>query len=59
MKGEFESDKVGVYEVPENSTINTHNSKSEPEYVASASTYAVPNVYEYATQGPNEVVTKS
>ena len=55
VTGGFEGEKVGIYEVPENSTINTHN---ESEYAVGGLTYAVPNVYEYATQGPNEMVTK-
>ena len=57
-EGYNESDKVGIYEVPENITMNAHNSKSESEYAVNGLTYTVPNVYEYATQGPNEMVTK-
>ena len=47
-------EKVSIYEVPENSTNNTHN---ESEYAVSGLPYAVPNMYEYATHGPNEMVT--
>ena len=32
----------------------TQAMRTEPEYELTESTYAVPNVYEYATLGPNE-----
>ena len=38
-----------MYEVPLSLKRDT-----EPNYDLSESTYAVPNVYEYATLGPNE-----
>ena len=36
------------------SSAVTRAMKTEPEYDRTESTYAVPNVYEYATLGPKE-----
>ena len=47
-----------LYEVPVNSTVQSVNGHTASEYALTGSTYAVPNVYEYATLGPNKMVTK-
>ena len=52
--------EASTYEVPVNSSASagavTRQAvrTAEPEYDLTESTYAVPNVYEYATLGPNE-----
>ena len=47
--------EAGTYEVPVGSTGTSQAINIEPEYYELIeSTYAVPNVYEYATLGPND-----
>ena len=49
--------EASTYEVPVNSSASasavTQAVRTEPEYELTESTYALPNVYEYATLGPN------
>ena len=44
-----------MYEVPVN-PAHSSNGSTEHEYEMSGSTYTVPNMYEYATLGPNEAM---
>ena len=57
-KGTIQILEANTYEVPTNnsacSRAMTQPARTEPEYDHTESTYAVPNVYEYATLGPNE-----
>jgi hypothetical protein len=49
--GKIPSLEPSTYEIPMSSSAVTQDVRTEPEY---ESTYAVPNVNEYATLGPNE-----
>ena len=57
-KGTIPMLEASTYEVPMNnsacSRAVTQPARTEPKYDLTESTYAVSNVYEYATLGPNE-----
>ena len=52
MTGDMETAKITLYETP----LQSQDKHSETEYEVAGSTYAVPNVYEYATFGPDKMV---
>ena len=50
----MEATNMTLYELPVNSTLQSQNGHSETELAGS--TYAVPNMYKYATFGPDKMV---
>lgn len=52
-----ETANMTLYELPVNSTLQNQNGHSVTDLAGS--TYAVPNMYEYATFGPDKMVNKS
>ena len=45
-----------LYELPVSSTLQNQKGHSETDSELAGSTYAVPNMYEYATFGPDKMV---
>ena len=53
-KDKMETANMTLYELPVNSTLQSQNGHSETELAGSM--YAVPNMYKYATFGPDKMV---